>query len=283
MSTPIPPQYFEQRSSFKTIVESESSGWQALMVERVHTSAGYNTSSLPRHMIGVHLGAPVYIFHQREHGEKLHHFQAGDVIFTPAGGSIYYVHPQLVDALYIALDPLAMNHFAETAGFSPEQLHFQDQLGKSDPILARIGQAFLAELIAPGLGSRLYIEALTQQLILHLLRHYTGVVSMPRPTPMTRLQPALDYIHAHLGENLSIEQIAGSVHLTPYHFSRVFKQQLGLSPHQYVIQKRLEAARHLLQDPRLTLAEIARQVGFADHSHLTRHYKRWSGKPPRTH
>jgi AraC family transcriptional regulator len=72
------------------------------------------------------------------------------------------------------------------------------------------------------------------------------------------------------------------VHLSPFHLARLFKQRLGVSPHRYLVQVRVDNARWLLSagSGARSLAEIASAVGFADQSHLTRHFKRVTGMTP---
>jgi len=62
--------------------------------------------------------------------------------------------------------------------------------------------------------------------------------------------------------------------MSPNHFASLFKQSIGLTPHQYVIQCRVEAAKHLLRQGELTIAEIADSLGFAHQSHFNHHFKR---------
>ncbi len=70
--------------------------------------------------------------------------------------------------------------------------------------------------------------------------------------------------------------------MSPYHFARLFKAETGLSPHQYVIHRRVDRAKALLADADLTIAEVARAVGFANHSHLSSHVRRLLGVSPGT-
>jgi AraC family transcriptional regulator len=78
------------------------------------------------------------------------------------------------------------------------------------------------------------------------------------------------------------EQMAAVAHLSPYHFARQFKAATGLSPHQYLIARRIERAKHLLQaDDEVCLAEVAQRVGFFDQSHFSSHFKRIVGVTPR--
>jgi AraC family transcriptional regulator len=89
------------------------------------------------------------------------------------------------------------------------------------------------------------------------------------------------FIQAHLDQSLSLAQIAEQVNLSAFHLTRLFKQTTGQALHQYVIAQRLERARQLIAQGKLPLKAVASQVGFADQSHLTRHFRRAFGITPR--
>ncbi len=89
-----------------------------------------------------------------------------------------------------------------------------------------------------------------------------------------------EYIDSHLGENISLESMAELAGLSVYHFSRAFRQSTGLAPHGYLLQRRIEHATHLLSRTELPLSEIALAVGFSDHSHFARHFRRFTGTTP---
>jgi AraC family transcriptional regulator len=279
--------YPQQRSQFTPLLRIQETISPGIALSRIETSAGYNSNAVPRHIVGLHLGAPVPILHQRNGQEKLYHFGPEDVVFTPAGPPVHYAHPEGVDALYIALEPAYLRDTIMVLSLDPSNVVLRDVLGTSDPVIHRIGQYFLRELCSPGWGSKLYMEALGIQLAVHLIRHYTVGPQQATPVPASqvdhsaRLQPAIDYIHHHLGEDLSLADIAATTHLSPYHFSRLFREAYRIAPYQYVIQQRVEVARQLLKDQRLTVSEVALLVGFSDHSHLVRHYKRLTGTTPR--
>jgi AraC family transcriptional regulator len=143
----------------------------------------------------------------------------------------------------------------------------------------------LAELKSGGIMGELYIESLTQVLVIHLLRHYSTltqtITSVSRSLTHVRLQQAIDYIHAHLERDLSLVQIAGSINISPTYFASLFKQATGISLHQYVIKQRVERAKLLLRTTDLTIASIAFQVGFSSQSHLNQHCKRLTGMTPK--
>jgi AraC family transcriptional regulator len=83
----------------------------------------------------------------------------------------------------------------------------------------------------------------------------------------------------HLDRPLSLPELAANVELSQFHFCRMFKKSTNLTPHQYVLQLRIERARDLLTG-RLPLAEIAAQLGFADQSHFGAVFKRFLGITP---
>jgi len=90
-----------------------------------------------------------------------------------------------------------------------------------------------------------------------------------------------DFIEAHLGEDFGLAELAANVGMSRYHFCRLFKQSTNLSPHQFVIRRRVERAQQLLKDHRLTMAEIATNLGFSDQSHFARVFRRLVGTTPK--
>ena len=135
-----------------------------------------------------------------------------------------------------------------------------------------------------GMGSRLLVDSLKTALTIHLLRHYC--VTRPKSSyadglSRSKLMLVTDYIHSHLYRDLPLTEIAAIAQISPYHFLRLFKQRMGMTPHQYILQRRIEQAQYLLQHSDLSIAQIATQTGFCDQSHLTRYFKRRVGITPK--
>lgn len=99
----------------------------------------------------------------------------------------------------------------------------------------------------------------------------------PGPGPAdAAVEQAKAYIRAHTHEKFDLDVLAEVVHLSKYHFIRVFKAQLGVTPHQYYIQAKIFAAKRALTQNE-SEADVATELNFADQSHLCRVFKRQMG------
>lgn len=119
---------------------------------------------------------------------------------------------------------------------------------------------------------KLYIDSITNVLAIHLLRNYCkGDRQLPKPSgtlSKRKLQQAIDYIQAHLGEEIRLDNIARNIGINSTYFCHLFKNSLGISPYNYVIQQRIERAKQLLSKSNLSITHIALECGFADSSHF---------------
>ena len=90
----------------------------------------------------------------------------------------------------------------------------------------------------------------------------------------------LDYIEAHLTEEIGLGQLAEEAGLSPYHFSKAFKTSLGVPPWRYVTERRIHRAKELLLDGCRSITEIAHDLGFSSHSHFTDVFRKTTGRAP---
>jgi AraC family transcriptional regulator len=150
-----------------------------------------------------------------------------------------------------------------------------------DPLLSQIVTT-LAQEIEGGFADRILIESLGTALCVGIARHFVRHLPLPTTKGLSpeRLQRVHDYVEAHLEDDLSLTVLADIACLSPYHFSRSFKQATGVGPQRYVIQRRLERAKRLLRQTQQPVAWIAQEAGFADQSHLTRIFRCEMGVTP---
>ena len=98
--------------------------------------------------------------------------------------------------------------------------------------------------------------------------------------PPSVLRRVREYIEAHLGENISLQVLAGIAGKSVHHFARSFKQSEGLTAHEYLVQRRVRRAQELLAYTDLPLSEIALASGFSDQSHCARRFRERVGLTP---
>jgi AraC family transcriptional regulator len=98
--------------------------------------------------------------------------------------------------------------------------------------------------------------------------------------PPVRLNRVLEYIDANLGKNITLSELAGVVDISLYYFAVLFRKSTGLSPHQYVLNQRVERAKTLLRDPKLSVLDISIDVGFEYQNNFARAFRRVIGVSP---
>ncbi|HEV3080457.1 MAG TPA: AraC family transcriptional regulator [Gemmataceae bacterium] len=211
---------------------------------------------------------------------------AGSISVVPAGCPALWRWSGCKDSLHIYLEPgLIARVAAEAFGLDPARLTLPPLDGLDLPHLRATMLTVDAELTAAAAGGPLLAESLANVLAVHLIRH---VAAPRRPArwpdgalPRAKLRAVVDYVEEHLDAGLTLEQLAAVAQLSSYHFARQFRRATGLPPHQYVIMRRVERAKQLLQEGGdFSLAQVATRAGFSDQSQLSHHFKRLIGVTP---
>ena len=107
-----------------------------------------------------------------------------------------------------------------------------------------------------------------------------GLASRRGGLPPGALKRVQQYVEEHLAERVSIERLATIAGLSVFHFARAFRQSQGMTPHSYLLHRRIMRAQELLRATESPLSEIALVSGFADQSHLARHFRERVGVSP---
>ena len=88
-----------------------------------------------------------------------------------------------------------------------------------------------------------------------------------------------EYIAAKACENITLEELAGVAHMSPYHLLRVFRKKMGITPHSYQVQLRVDEAKRLLRRG-FSISHVAVATGFFDQAHFSKQFKRYVGATP---
>jgi AraC family transcriptional regulator len=211
---------------------------------------------------------------------------AGSVSVVPAGTPSRWRWRGTKGSLHVYLEPgLVAQVAAEAFELDPARATVPPLDGLQLPQLRAAMGAVDAELTAGGAGGRLAAESLANVLAVHLIRHILAPRRSERRRdgvlPRGRLRAVVAYIEEHLDTGPTLEQMAAVARISPYHFARQFKAATGLPPHQYVIARRVERAKQLLEPGTdLSLAEVAARAGFSDQSQFSHHFRRLVGVTP---
>ena len=129
--------------------------------------------------------------------------------------------------------------------------------------------------------TRLVKDTILREAMGLLIRKHAGheILDLTNQTDNRAIAIAQDYIQSYYADDMSLDDIASEAGFSPYYLSRTFKQIVGLPPHKYLIQIRINRAKTLLTAG-MPIADVALEVGFADQSHLTKWFKRIVGVPP---
>ena len=281
---------YQQVFKRSALVSSASVGWKDLgfniALDR-QPPCEMPKTSVKQHCIGILLDMPsIPVCTERIIDGRLTQEQnsQGECIIVPANTTHQAAWDREGSALTIAIDSVVFAHTIHEV-VDPNRVELLPQFATPDPLIYQIGVALKSALINASDGSRLYAETLINALMLHLLEKYS-VPSNPAQyvagaLPQHKLQQIIDYIDTYLDRDLSLKELATLVQMSPSYFSQLFKSATGITPHRYVINYRIERAKELMRQGKLSIAEIATQVGFADQSHLHRHFVRLVGVTPK--
>ncbi|MDX2152904.1 MAG: AraC family transcriptional regulator [Bryobacteraceae bacterium] len=257
-----------------------------------HKLAAERAIFAPQEIVGVEL-ALTTVHVQQQNQMEFEYPQNGrwiaktvdpnSITIRPAGSTINVRWKQQTTMVGLAL-PQSVLRMATPGMATADQLGLEFVCGAKDEEISTLAVLLAKEGERGYPLGELYPEALTMALVLALVKRY-GNVRGGRFTDVgglagSRMHRVLQYIDAHLADKLSLHQLAQVANVSPFHFSRRFRQATGVSVHQFVLEKRLERARALLKNPSLSLIEVAYASGFSNPSHLSLHFVRRFGCPP---
>ena len=144
----------------------------------------------------------------------------------------------------------------------------------------------LAREVANGSPSgRLYVESGCEFIAHHLIHRYSTLLQAPPRSvgglSRRSLKLVLEYIEDTLGQRIELRELAALAGISARHFERAFRQSTGYPPHAYVLERRLDVARHLLiNQPELAIEQIALRLGFSSGSHFSSGFRQRAGCSP---
>ena len=211
-------------------------------------------------------------------------YRAGEGRVTPAGRPVSFRWTGEVQILMLGIEPWFFERVAAELGGS-SALHGEANVRKlpaAHPACALM-RTLAGELDAAP-GGPTIAEGIARAIAVHLLREYQ---QLPARKPADIAPPvavlrAVELMRRRITEPLSLDELAHAAGLSPFHFARQFKTATGHPPHDYLVRLRVDRAQELMRTERSwSMAAVAQDAGFADQSHMARHFKRVLGVTPR--
>lgn len=235
-----------------------------------------------RHVLCLHLGGPVPVSYRagrvERQGTRLH----GQFCVVPAGSSTRWTLTAPATSLLLRLSPALLDETADAMRVGTHDTSLAPSIHVRDPQVERIGWMMQAEERDGHPGGRLFADSLASALAARLLVLQTRkeASASPRALPAWRLRRVVEYIEAHLDEDLTLPALAAVAGYSVSHFKPLFRQATGMPAHRFVMERRVERARLRLLEGRMSITQIALEAGFAHAGHMARCLRRRLGASP---
>ncbi|WP_266170531.1 helix-turn-helix domain-containing protein [Dyella subtropica] len=237
-----------------------------------------------RHVLCLHLGGPVPVSYRmgnyERQGTRIH----GQFCVVPAQSSTRWTLSQPARSLLLRLTPSLLLDTADAMGVSSRDAALAPSIHLRDPQIERIGWMMQAEDHDSYPGGRIFADSLASALAARLLvlqsRRGMSNTKPSRALPAWRLRHVIEYVEAHLDEDLTLAELASVAGFSLSHFKPLFKQAVGMPVHRFVLERRVERARIRLLEGGRSLTDIALEAGFAHPSHMARCMRRVLGLSP---
>ncbi len=292
MATPqrqlIEPRHAVESHDHVPMIFQKSAQWEGVKVVHYRLEPGQVPARThSTHEVFVPLAGSVTIEGSGEDGAPARRRRkVGDISVTPAGIRYSAHWEEELESLTVSLTEDFLKR--TTIDFEANRnARIVLACGPQDALVRSIALALADEVDNQQPAGKLYAESLVNALAVHLLRHYSTDSLIPDlqfgGLPAHKLRRVNEFVLENLERDLSLAEIAQAAELSPFHFSRSFKQTTGLTPIQFLTQRRVEQAKQMLTEDDLPIVEIGLRVGFKNQSHFTTLFRRLTTMTPKAY
>jgi len=266
------------------IVSSEGLGWTNVYAV-IQREAAYNSylDAVNDHLFIFHLKGSVGIHWSTSGHDLAGRVTPGHYDFFPGREGVDVQLDGSIETMHLYLRRSIVDAVIEDMLGDPKQITLNPVFNGSDPFLEQIAVSMRGALNDNSLASKLYVEQLSWTLAAHLVHSSSRRV----PASYTygglskqQLKRVIDFIEVNMEKPLDLNDLSRAACLNPVYFGRQFKRTTNMSPHQFVIQRRIERAKSLLATTSQPIAEVAAACGFCHQEHLTRVFRIRCGTTP---
>ena len=276
------------RSRNRLIAQSPAIGWQTLYAAIFEEAPLEATEAALGHpSLIYHLARPTEVTRKIEDlAREVSLIGPRGITITPANVKARWHHDGHPEILQVYVHRATYESVvAEMYGCEPAAAAIIPSLGIYDPFLEQLLLAVATALREGQAEDRVYADTLGQTIAVYLARRHSlrsGGAQLPKEpaVPSWKMRRLSDFIEENLGNPLSLESMANQVSLNALYLPRAFKKAFGQTPHQYLLQRRVERAKVMLINTELPISEIALTTGFSSQSHLSHWFSKFTGVSP---
>jgi AraC family transcriptional regulator len=267
------------------LLSSAPRQWEGLLLERHQTD---REAEVPEHRhtavaLSLQLNATIQIQWKSASRWQSAVTRAGSIVLHGCSGSAESIWSGRYDRLGLELNPVHLAKLTEGA-FAGANIDFVDRWSFSDERLEHLLNVLYTELRQGAPNGRLFAEQIGDAIAILVARQYAtvkpGLYGLGGRIPPARLKQVFDYIEAHFDQQTHLSDLAETASMSPFYFARLFKNSVGVSPHKYVVARRIERARELLKRSSMSVVEIGVRVGYVDTKHFRGIFRREAGVSP---
>jgi AraC family transcriptional regulator len=256
----------------KPIVSSHKTNWNKIQIES-HSLHAHET---PEHSAEQHV---IIVFHEslglvrRQLGNEVKddRIKAGDIVVIPAKVPHSACWDEGASFTLLSIEP----EFVASVAYefiNSDRVVILPHFAQPDPVIYEIVSKLKSKLEFNQGVDQMYVDSAAMFLTTHLIEHYSASKHHTKEDTNSLsskdLRQVIDYIDAHLDQNLGLKDLANLVGISHYHFARMFKKSTGVSPGRYLVKCQLDKATHLLVSTNISIGEIAKHTGFSSHTHF---------------
>jgi AraC family transcriptional regulator len=248
--------------------------------QKIYSPAESFTVPESKHVLLFNWSEPLGFEIKSNDGWKDHVCDKGSVVCLSTAGSGTTIRwSQPFHALAIYLEPEFVNEVLALKDF-----RFASHFNLNDPFLMDVATKLSTVAGQDIFAEKVYAESLAVACVVHLARTYRGSKEIYFPKGKLnpyQLKQVIDFAYSYMQFNIGLHELAGLVNLSPYHFGRLFKQTVGRSPYQFILQLKIECAMKLIKQNQGPISDIAYQLNFSDQSHFSNAFRKATGISPR--
>jgi AraC family transcriptional regulator len=270
------------------VVPDDLGGGTRLTQRWKHDPVHYRKARMPDHVIMTYYGDTgdheIFVSGGAGNSQNItSRTRPGTITIIPSGHEAHWDIAGSFEVSHIYLSQYRFQKCADLLA-KGKRVELLDRVGFEDPAAARIMELLSAEAKIGEPSARLFVEQAIDLLCIQLLRKHAAL-SIPVTRPPAGLAPwqvkrVTTYMLEHLSESLTLDELAGVIHLSRFHFCTAFRLATGKTPHEWLVIQRIDMARKLLEDRVLNITEVGLAVGYGTPSAFTAAFRKIVGCTP---